>query len=390
MKILYISPVKITSHKGESTHFLEVGRDLEKIGHKLLIICRGKRVNFRELNIKNIPDIEIKYFTTIILDLFFTICLSCYLLRFKPDVIYYRGVIFAGVFSRIFKIPSTAEANGIYPDEVKAERPSFFRIFGSILQLRERMIYLSAKRIICVTEGIKRELIKNYGIENDRCKVISNGVNTNLFRPLDKIACRKKIRFDEDYFYAGFVGSFRSWQGLDTLIKAIKIVKKQGYEKIRFILVGNGDQLKDLKEMVKAYGLQNETIFIGGVKYEEVPILINCFDVCLAPFKKDRNIKIGLSPLKLYEYLACGRPVIASRVEGVKDVVEDGNCGYLFEPDDVEGLGAKIIESYSQRNKLSEFGNNGRALMVASFSWEKIVMRVESVLKEAVSVISRH
>jgi len=131
------------------------------------------------------------------------------------------------------------------------------------------------------------------------------------------MTCRKRAGFDEDYFYAGFVGSFRSWQGLDTLIKAINIVRKQGYEKIRFILVGNGDPLEQFKEMVKAYGLGKETIFTGRVKYEEVPILINCFDVCLAPFKKERNAKIGLSPLKLYEYLACGRPVITSRVEGV-------------------------------------------------------------------------
>jgi len=62
-----------------------------------------------------------------------------------------------------------------------------------------------------------------------------------------------------------------------------------------------------------------------------------------------------------------------------RKVVEDGNCGYLFEPDDIEGLGSKIIESYNQRDRLREFGNNGRALMVASFSWEKIVMRVEGV-----------
>lgn len=248
------------------------------------------------------------------------------------------------------------------------------------------MNYFLASRVICVTEGIKRELVKSYGVKNAICRVIPNGANTNLFRPMDKIACRRRLGLKEDHFYLGFVGSFRSWVGLDTLIEALSMIKDRGFEKIRCILVGNGGPIDNLKEIVKRHNLQKEVIFTGDIRYEEVVLFINSFDVCLAPFKRDRNLKIGLSPLKLYEYLACARAVIASRLQGISEVIGDGKCGYLFEPDVVEDLASRVIECYGERDKLIELGDNGRALVEKSFSWEKTARRVESVLREALAV----
>ena len=389
MKILYVSPIRIIEQKGEATHFLELGLNLQKRGNELLTICRGKGKRFQHLNMKYIPDVEIRYLTALITDFFISVYLAFYLLKFRPDVVYYRGVTFAGIASSILGVPSVAEADGIYPDEVKVERPHFYRLAGNFLKLRERINYYLATRIICVTEGIKSELGKNYDIKSEICTVIPNGVNTNLSRPMDKNVCRKKLGLVEDCFYLGFVGSFRAWQGLATLINAIRVVKDRGLDSIRCVLVGDGESMNYLKDTVNRYGLHQEIAFAGAIKHEEVSAFINAFDVCLAPFKRERNEKIGLSPLKLYEYLACARAVIASRVGGVSEVVEDGNCGYLFEPDDAEDLASKIIESYNERDKLYKLGNNGRALVKKRFSWEKTAGSVENVLREAVEVNPR-
>jgi len=131
--------------------------------------------------------------------------------------------------------------------------------------------------------------------------------------------------------------------------------------------------------------LHKEVIFAGKKHYKEVVIFVNSFDICLAPFKKERNLKIGLSPLKLYEYLACGRPVIASKLQGITELIDNGNCGYLSEPDDAGDLASRIIESFKERDRLPEMGENGRALVEKSFSWEKITQQVENVLREAVA-----
>jgi glycosyltransferase involved in cell wall biosynthesis len=390
MRILYFSPINTDVQKGDSIHFLEIGENLQHFGNKLLVVCRGGKSKLRNLNFKYIPNIEIKYLTTLLVDLFSSLYLIFYLLVLKPDIVYYRGVTLGGIISRLFNVPSVAEANGIYPDEIKIGQPYFFKFVGCFLRLRERMNYFLANRIICVTEGIKRELVKNYGVKNVICKVIPNGANTTLFKPMDKIACRRKLGLKEDYFYLGFVGSFRSWVGLDTLIEAVSVIKEKGYERIRCILVGDESSMGHLKEGVNRHNLQEEIVFIGDISYEEVAVFVNSFDVCLAPFKRERNIKIGLSPLKLYEYLACARAVIASRLQGISEIISDGKCGYLFEPDDVEDLASRIIESYSERDKLNELGDNGRTLVEKRFSWEEIARRVESVLREALEVNSKN
>ena len=390
MKILYFAPINVNVQKGDSTHFLEVAGNLQDFGNKVLVICQGGKGKLRDLNFKYIPNIEIKYLTTLFVDLFSSLYLIFYLLVLKPDIVYYRGVTLGGIISRIFSVASVAEANGIYPDEIKIGQPYFFKFVGCFLKLRERMNYFLANRIICVTEGIKRELVKSYGVKNAICRVIPNGANTNLFTPMDKLACRRKLSLKEGHFYLGFVGSFRPWVGLDTLIEALSMIKRKGYDKIRCILVGDGGLMGNLKEIVKQHNLQEEVIFTGGIRYEEVALFINSFDVCLAPFKRKRNLRIGLSPLKLYEYLACARAVIASRLEGISEVIDDGKCGYLFEPDVVEDLAARIIESYRERDKLIELGNNGRTLIEKMFSWEGTTRRVESVLREALVVNSKN
>ena len=385
MKILYLSHVKISEQQeGDSIHFLEMALSLQRQGNNLLIICQGGKHISHLLPTKQIPGFKIRYLTSFFLDLVFIPYLLFYIQKFKPDTVYYRDVATGGIVSWLLKVPSVAEANGIYPDIAKIERPRFFKIAGTFLRIRERFQYFLATRIICVTEGIKKELVRNYGVNEEICTVIHNGVNVQLFRPLNKLTCRKKLGINLDYFCMGFVGSFKAWQGLDTLVEAMKILKKNGHNMIKCILVGDGDWMNLIKNMVNRYDLQEEVFFKGKIPYENIPSFINSFDICVAPFKEERNQKIGLSPLKLYEYLACAKPVIASRVEGVNEIIKSGNCGYLFEPDDVEGLALRIIGSYNERDKLPELGINGRRFIGDQFSWQKVADRVQNVLQEAI------
>ena len=108
-------------------------------------------------------------------------------------------------------------------------------------------------------------------------------------------------------------------------------MKKQGYSDIKYLIVGDGGGLKkSLQTRVEKYNLKQEISFLGHIKHQDIVHYINAFDVAVAPFTGERNKLIGLSPLKLYEYLACGKPVIASRIEGVSEVVEEGGCGSIF------------------------------------------------------------
>ncbi len=381
MKIIFITHSKISAQEGDSTHILEMALNLLRQGNDLLLICQGGKQISDTLKTRRLPGLRIKYLTSLFLDLISILYLFFYIRQFKPDIVYYRDVTMGGIVSWLLKVSSVAEANGIYPDIAKIERPRFFRIVSKFLLMRERIQYFRATRIICVTKGIKKELVKHYGVKNQICRVINNGVNTSLFKPMAMVACRKRLGIKQDCFYLGFVGSFKAWQGLDSLIKAMKVIKENGYKGIRCILVGDGNWKKRLKEMVNQYDLNSEIIFEGKIKYEDVPTFINSFDIC---YLGKTGLDFGFSPLKLYEYLSCAKPIIASKMEGISEIVENANCGYLFKPDDVGSLVSRIIECYNEREKLTELGMNGRRFIEDRFSWERIARKVQRVLKEAI------
>ena len=102
-----------------------------------------------------------------------------------------------------------------------------------------------------------------------------------------------------------FVGHLAAWQGVEFLIYASPLILGKCPE-IRFLVVGDGVMRDKLLELVSEFGLADKFVFTGRVPYECVPLYINAADVCVAPFIRERNSKIGLSALKTYEYLACG------------------------------------------------------------------------------------
>jgi len=386
MKLLYISSEDMRKEGGGKTHFIEVAQNLVKLGNELLILLPGYRPRDRKnygLNVCYVPTFRKNVLSYLLYEIVSFFYLTFYILKWRPDAIYLRQAlfeIFLPIIARFFRVPYVIEKNGIMEDELRSR--GFNEIVIKMLRLAEEINFRLSDKIICVTEGIKREIARRYRVNEGKLVVIPNGANIELFRPLDKHECRRKLGLERDAFYIGFVGSFAPWQGLEVLIEAAKQVKEQGYSQIRYILVGDGEQESILRQKVQEYKLEQEILFTGRVAYQEVVYYINACDVAVAPFTKKRNAIIGLSPLKLFEYLACGRPVIASRVDGVKDVIEEGECGYLFEAGDAEELAKRIIQSYQERETLQEMGLRGRRLVEGKYSWRAIAERVAEVLIE--------
>lgn len=388
MRIIYMSSEDMRKEGAGKTHFMEVGQNLVKLGNELLILLPGYRPRDRKnynLNVCYIPTFKKNVFSYLLYEIINFFYLTFYILKFRPDVIYLRqGLfeVFPPILAWLFRVPYVIEKNGIMEDEFRSR--GFSEIIIKILRLAEDINFRLSDRIICVTEGIKKEIVSRYKVNEGKLVVIPNGANVDLFRPLDKCECRRRLRLKEDTFYVGFVGSFAPWQGLNVLIEAAKKIKDQGYCQINFILVGDGEQKLVLERRVKEYNLEQEIKFIGRIAYKQVVYYINAFDVAVAAFTKERNEIIGLSPIKLFEYLACGRPVIASRVDGVKEIIEEGQCGYLFEAGNAEELAKRIIQSYQERETLQEMGLRGRKLVESKYTWRATAERIIKVLNEVV------
>jgi len=384
MKIIYISSEDMRKEGAGKTHFIEVAQNLVKLGNELLILLPGYQPRDRKnygLSVCYVPTFRKNVLSYLLYEINSLLYLTFYILNWKPDVIYLRqGLfeVFPPILARLFGVPYVIEKNGIMEDEFRSR--GFSEIVIKILRLAEEINFRLSDKIVCVTEGIKREIVRRYKVNEGKLVVIPNGANIELFRPLDKHECRRKLGLEEGAFYIGFVGSFAPWQGLDILIEAAKQVKKQGYFQIKYILVGSGERESIIRKSVREYGLEQEILFSGRVAYGQVVYYINACDITVAPFTKERIA----SPLKLFEYLACGRPVIASRVDGIKEVIEEGKCGYLFEPGDAEELAKRIIQSYQERDALQEMGLRGRRLVENKYSWRMTAKRIVKVLNEII------
>jgi glycosyltransferase involved in cell wall biosynthesis len=235
-------------------------------------------------------------------------------------------------------------------------------------------------RIIAVTPGIKVKLENDYKIPGQKIDVVSNGANTSLFRPLEQGNCRKELCLNAEFFYVCFVGNLAPWQGIEYLVKAAPSILYR-FPQCRFLIVGDGVMKNELFKLSSELGVADKFIFTGVVAYDRVPIYINASDVCTAPFIIARNAKIGLSPLKLYEYMACGKPVVASDISGVSDALEASAGGIPVLPENPGALAEailKLLENSDLRNKL---GSKGLSYVTENYSWYSVAKQVNRVCK---------
>jgi glycosyltransferase involved in cell wall biosynthesis len=235
-------------------------------------------------------------------------------------------------------------------------------------------------RIIAVTPGIKTNLESAYQIPGEKIIVVSNGANTSLFKPLEQNACRKELGLEYRTPYLCFVGNLAPWQGVEYLVKAAPLILSR-YPECRFLIVGDGVMKNELLSLSKELGIADRFIFTGVVAYDHVPVYINASDICIAPFILARNAKIGLSPLKLYEYMACGKPVIASSISGVADALEASEGGISVPPENPEALAEAISELLENRELGVKMGSKGLSYVTENYSWYSVAKQVDRVCK---------
>jgi len=280
------------------------------------------------------------------------------------------------LLSKMKKIPFVFEVNGILSEEAKIKKHN--RIYIFLIKTFERYVFKNSDTFICVTKKLKRFIEEKYNRKN--VYFVPNGVNTDLFKPIKNT--KKLLKLDEKFYYIGFVGAFAPWQGLDALIKSASEILKD-IPNIKFLLIGDGLEKEKLIKQVIDLDLKENFIFTGRVPYKEVPNYINVCDICVAPFVKERNERIGLSPLKIYEYMACENPVIASKIEGL-GILKQNNAGILVEPENPQELSKAIIKLLKNDELRKEMGEHGRRYVIENHSWKKIAGRIEEICSKII------
>ena len=233
--------------------------------------------------------------------------------------------------------------------------------------------------ITTLTLKMKQELCEKFKIQPEFVGVWTSGVSTTLFDPAkySKLDLREKLSLDNK-FIVMYHGSLSINRGILESIKAIEIVKDR-YPDIVFFVLGSGPGESAMKKLVQEIGVQDNVIFHDPVSYNEVPKFIAMSDVGVIPLP---NLPMWRNqcPLKLLEYLAMKKMVIATDIPANRKVLGKSKCGIYASSADPKEIAKAIIYAYNNRERLSEWGTFGRDIIKKLYTWEKIAEDLENYL----------
>jgi len=231
-----------------------------------------------------------------------------------------------------------------------------------------------ARQIIVVGPGLRDRLLSR-GVHPTKIQVVSNGVNTDMFRHMSQSECRNRLGLLQDAFYLCFVGTLAPWQGMETLIKAMSEIRLSRCD-IRLLVVGDGPIRSKLEVLVSDLHLEDHVQFVGAVPRESVPVYINASDTCVVP--KEYPFPRSMSPLKLFEYLACGVPVLASDVEGIRDILVQTQSGLTFKMGDARDLAVKAKTLMNDMQFKCSARQAGRDYVSQNHTWTMVAQAIFS------------
>jgi glycosyltransferase involved in cell wall biosynthesis len=234
----------------------------------------------------------------------------------------------------------------------------------------EDISYRKASTIVVLTPAFKTYLIKK-GIPEEKIVFIPNAADLALFKLGNKDNwVRKKNNLSEKFIIL-YTGAHGKANGLLQIMKAAELLRD--YEDIVFMLVGDGMEKPKLKEYAKDHSLKN-VIFIDTQSKNIIVDFVNASDVCIAVLKKLDVFKT-VYPNKIFDYMACAKPIIIG-IDGVaRKLIMDAKCGLFIEPEDYNRLKDAVLFFYNNKEVCVKYGNNGRKFVEENFSRKEMAVR---------------
>jgi glycosyltransferase involved in cell wall biosynthesis len=243
-----------------------------------------------------------------------------------------------------------------------------------LLERFERLNLAAAERVFVVSE-VERQNLLRANVPAEKIIVNPNGVDTEVFRPGGGAAVRRELGISEDETVAGFVGTFGPWHGVLTLAEAIASLPADAG--MRFLLIGAGRFREEVEQIIRKAGKEPQVIFAGHVDHQKVPPLLDACDILLSPHVplEDGSDFFG-SPTKLFEYMAMGKGIVASRLGQIGNVLTHEETALLVEPGNVKELIAATIRLANSTELRARLGAAARRAAVERHTWKQNAQRV--------------
>ena len=285
------------------------------------------------------------------------------------DLVYERYSLwsFMGMeYARAKGVPGLLEVNAPLIEEQAEHRGLLDRERAEWIACK---VFGGATALLAVSEEVADYLRRGFPDIQGRVRVVPNGVSVQRFQ----LGMKPALPTSPGTFTVGFVGTLKPWHGLPTLVSAFGSLYSRAAN-ARLLIVGDGPERESLESLLSESGLAGAAHFTGAVDPACVPGLLASMDVAAAPYPDGPNFYF--SPLKVYEYMAAGLPVVASCIGQLGRLIIDNENGLLCPPGDAEALAAALAKLHADPLLRARLGQAARATVLREHSWDRVAERI--------------
>src|SRR5215216_306790 len=300
------------------------------------------------------------------------------------DVVHYRNIwdgLSIAQNKKRFGYKTLFEVNGLASIELKYHYPGIDSNLLTKIKEQEMATLHLSDAIICPS-NVTRDYIASLGLSRKLVTVIPNGVSPSDFPPSPLPAREGRVPV------LLYIGTLADWQGLEVVIKALPRILEQQNVRLHIVGRGRSRQRKLLSKQIRKLGVEGSVVVQPAVPHHDVPALIAQSDICIAPLGlNDRNVTQGACPIKVLEYMASSRPLIASNMPIVRELVREDVDALLFSPSDPDDLAHQVLRLLNDLELSQRLSNSAAERALRKFTWheaqKKLVKVYEHLLHRA-------
>ena len=385
MKILYHH--RIASKDGQYVHVEELTKALRQLGHEIIMVgpsvVENNQFGF-DGGLISLMKSYVPKFLYEILEFSYSFYaykkLASAVKKHKPDVIYERYNIFmpAGVWiKKKYCLPLLLEVNA----PLYQERHKYNGIaLKSLAQWTERYAWRNADRVLPVTH-VLANIMTLAGVDEHKMTVIPNGIDPEKFGDQIQVLPAKKVFGLNGKVVLGFTGFMREWHGLD---KIVDVLKESGRDDCHLLFVGDGPARSSIEKRAKQLGVESQVTITGIVDRDKVAGYVAAFDIALQP-----DVVDYASPLKLFEYMALGKAIVAPGKDNIKEILKNRVNGLLFDPNDSDALIKTVTELLNDEALRETLGIKARhSIDEMGLTWTNNAKKVEHLYRDLLDLES--
>lgn len=296
-------------------------------------------------------------------------------LHLKPAVLHATTPFLNGIVTeqvaRALGIPCVYEARGQLADTWAANRPAHVKASEryKLFTDREAQVMRNAGLVVTLGEAMRQGIMRS-GVPQEKILLSLNAVGDEyLEEPLPSREARRRLGLPQDGVFVGTVSSLVDYEGLDTLVRAVALLVPS-HPGLHCLIVGDGAAAPSLKSLALELGVASRVTFTGRVPRHQARSYHQALDIFVVP-RRNLDVTSAVTPLKPVEAMACSRPVIASDLPALREIITDGVTGLLVGPEEPAELAEAIGHLADDEATRASLGADGRAVVLATRTWAR-------------------